>query len=224
MRLDAGLSIRRLAAEAGIDDGYLGQVERGEREPSLTVLVAIATALGGDAHVKLYPGTGPRLRDPIQARIVEVLLRAAHPRWIRHVEVAVYRPVRGVIDVVLQDRETPTVIATEVHSELRRIEQQLRWAGEKSAALPSAEFWSTDPERLPDIHRLLVLRATRTNRELAERFAHTLAVAYPASASDAYRALTEPDVLWPGPALLWATVDGDETRLLDGTPGATRHS
>jgi len=126
MRLDAGLSIRRLAAEAGIDDGYLGQVERGEREPSLTVLVAIATALGGDTHVRLYPGTGPRLRDPIQARIVEELLRAAHQRWIRHVEVAVYRPVRGVIDVVLQDRETPTVIATEVHSELRRLEQQLR--------------------------------------------------------------------------------------------------
>jgi len=90
--------------------------------------------------------------------------------------------------------------------------------------LPSAEFWSTDPERSPDIHRLLVLRATRTNSEVAERFAHTLAVAYPASASDAYRALTEPDVSWPGPALVWATVDGDEARLLDGTPGANRLS
>jgi len=218
MRLDAGLSIRRLAAEAGIDDGYLGQVERGEREPSLTVLVAIATALGGDTHVRLYPGTGPRLRDPIKARIVEALLRAAHSRWLPRVEVAVFRPARGVIDVVLQDRETPTVIAIEVHSELRRLEQQLRWANEKSAALPSAGFWSTGAERPPDIQRLLILRSTRTNRELAERFAHTLAVAYPASAIDAYRALTEPSVTWPGSALMWATVDGDEARLLDGAP------
>jgi len=250
MRLDAGLSIRRLAAEAGIDDGYLGQVERGEREPSLTVLVTIATALGGDTHVRLYPGTGPRLRDPIQARIVEALLRAAHPRWLPRVEVAVFRPARGVIDVVLQDRETPTVVAIEVHSELRRLEQQLRWAGEKAASLPTASFWSIEPDGNavelatntvePDgnavelatntvelatntsIHKLLILRSARTNRELSERFAHTLAVAYPASAIVAYRALTEPNVKWPGSALLWATVDGDEARLLDGAPGVTQ--
>jgi len=157
MRLDAGLSIRRLAAEAGIDDGYLGQCERGEREPSLTVLVAIATALGGDAHVRVYPGTGPRLRDPIQARIVEALVRAADPRWIRHVEVPVYRPARGVIDVVLEDTESHAVLAIEIHSELRRLEQQIRWANEKSAALPSAKFWSTDSERSADIHRVLIL-------------------------------------------------------------------
>ena len=236
MRLDAGLSIRRLAAEAGIDDGYLGQVERGEREPSLTVLVTIATALGGDTHVRLYPGTGPRLRDPIQARIVEALLRAAHPRWLPRVEVAVFRPARGVIDVVLQDRETPTVVAIEVHSELRRLEQQLRWAGEKAASLPTASFWSIEPDgnavelatntvelaTNTSIHKLLILRSARTNRELSERFAHTLAVAYPASAIVAYRALTEPNVKWPGSALLWATVDGDEARLLDGAPGVTQ--
>jgi len=236
MRLDAGLSIRRLAAEAGIDDGYLGQVERGEREPSLTVLVAIATALGGDTNVRLYPGTGPRLRDPIQARIVEALLRAAHPRWLPRVEVAVFRPARGVIDVVLQDRERPTVVAIEVHSELRRLEQQLRWAGEKAASLPTAAFWSIEPagnavepagnavESATNaaIHKLLILRSTRANRELAERFSHTLAVAYPASAIDAYRALTEPIVTWPGSALLWATVDGDEARLLDGAPRVSR--
>lgn len=218
MRLDAGLSIRRLAAEAGIDDGYLGQIERGEREPSLTVLVAIATALGGDAHVRLYPGTGPRLRDPIQARIVEALLRVTDPRGIRRVEVPVFRPARGVIDVVFQDREAPIIIATEVHSELRRLEQQLRWAAEKSESLPTASIWDFEPTLTPEIHRMLVLRSTRTNRELAKRFAETLAVAYPAPAMDAYRALTQPAVPWPGSALLWAAVDGDEARILERSP------
>ncbi len=223
MREDAGLSRCRLSAAADIDDGYLGQVERGEREPSLTVLVAIATALGGDAHVRVYPGTGPRLRDPIQARIVEALIRVAHPRWIRHVEVPVYRPARGVIDIVLQDRETPTVIAIEVHSELRRLEQQLRWANEKSAALPSAAFWPTGVRRSPDIHRLLVLRSTRTNRSLANQVAQTLAIAYPADASDACRALTGSGHAWPGSAMLWAMIDGDTTRILDGD-GTRRHA
>ena len=70
----------------------------------------------------------------------------------------------------------------------------------------------------PAIHKLLILRATRTSRELAERFAHTLAVAYPASAIDAYGALTESRTPWPGSVLLWAAVDGDEARLTKAWP------
>ena len=127
------------------------------------MLVAIASALGGDAHVRLYPGTGPRLRDPLQARIVEALLRLAGPAWQGHVEVPVYRPVRGVIDVVLVDRTAPTVIAIEVHSELRRLEQQLRWANEKASALPSSTVWPEPSTPEPTVHRLMVLRSTRTN-------------------------------------------------------------
>ena len=214
MREDAGLSRRGLAAAAGIDDGYLGQLERGQREPSLTVLVALATALGGVAHVRLYPGTGPRLRDPIQARIVEALLRIAGPQWLRHVEVPVYRPVRGVIDVVLVHRAFTTVLAIEVHSELRRLEQQLRWANEKAAALPSSTIWpppSVSPE--PTIPRLLVLRSTRTNRRFATEFGTTLATAYPAPAPVAVRALTEPTTAWPGSTWLWATLEHDSASI-----------
>ena len=44
------------------------------------------------------PGAGA---DHIQARIVEELLRIAHPRWRRFAEVPVYRPARGRIDVVM---------------------------------------------------------------------------------------------------------------------------
>jgi transcriptional regulator with XRE-family HTH domain len=212
MREDAGLSRRALAAAAGIDDGYLGQLERGEREPSLTVLVALASALGGVANVRLYPGTGPRLRDPVQARIVEALLRIADPRWQRHVEVPVYRPVRGVIDVVLVDRTSSAVVAIEVHSELRRLEQQLRWANEKAAALPSSAIWPSAGAR-PVVHRLMVVRSTRTNRRLAAEFATTLATAYPASAAAAFQALAEPATPWPGDAWVWATLDAESARI-----------
>ncbi len=215
LREDAGLSIRRLAAAAGIDDGYLSQVERGIREPSLTVLVAIAEALGGDASVRLYPGTGPRLRDPIQARIVEEVLRTADPRWQAHVEVPVHRPARGVIDVVLRLRDRETFLAIEVHSELRRLEQQIRWAAEKAESLPSADIWPRDDLSTPVIHRVLILRRTRTNRELAHRFSATLATAYPAPAPEAYRALVGAGSPWPGSTFLWATVDGDTASLSD---------
>lgn len=217
MRVDAGLTQRRLAALADIDHGFLSLIERGLWEPSLAVLVAIATALGGTVNVRYYPGTGPRLTDPIQARITEALVRILHPRWTRMLEVPVYRPARGVIDLVAHDRAANVVVATEVQSQMRRLEQQIRWSNEKADALPSAEFWRfTDPG--PRIERLLILRSTRINRELASRFAETLVIAFPAASFEAYRALTTPDAPWPGSALVWATVDGDTARILDQPP------
>jgi transcriptional regulator with XRE-family HTH domain len=217
MRFDAGLSQRRLAGMSGIDHGFLSLIERGQREPSLAVLVAIATALGGTVNVRLFPGTGPRLTDPIQARIIEAFVRILDPRWTRMVEVPVHRPARGVIDLVIHDQSAAMIIATEIESELRRLEQQLRWSNQKAGSLPSADFWQF-VEPAPRIDQLLVLRSTRTNRLLAWRFSETLAIAFPASPIDAYRALTSPDVPWPGSALLWATVDGDGARILKRPP------
>ena len=217
LRLDAGLSLRKLADMAGIDHGHLSLIERGLREPSLAVLTSIADALGGSISVRFYPGTGPRLRDPIQARITEALVRLLDPRWTRFVEVPVHRPARGVIDLVAHDQTAGVVVAAEVQSELRRLEQQIRWSNQKAESLPSADFWRF-VDGTPRIDRLLVLRSTRTNRQLAERFSETLQVAYPASADEAYRALSSPATPWPGSALLWADLDGDAVRILDRRP------
>lgn len=159
----------------------------------------------------------PRLRDPIQARITEALVRILDRRWTRLVEVPVHRPARGVIDLVAHDQAAGIVVATEVQSELRRLEQQLRWSQLKAESLPSAEFWRFT-EDVPRIDRMLVLRSTRTNRELARRFSETLAIAYPGDARDAYRALTTSDATWPGSAILWADVEGDAARILDRPP------
>jgi transcriptional regulator with XRE-family HTH domain len=217
LRVDAGLSQRRLAEMAGIDHAFLSLIERGLREPSLAVLIAIATALGGTVSVRLYPGTGPRLTDAIQARITEAFVRILDPRWTRMVEVPVHRPARGVIDIVAHDQVAGIVVAAEVQSELRRLEQQLRWSHQKAESLPSADFWHF-LEREPRIDQVLVLRSTRANRQLAERFSETLAVAFPADPIEAYRALTTPDAAWPGSTILWATVEGDAARILERPP------
>lgn len=182
MRIDAGLSQRRLAAMAGIDHALLSLIERNLCEPSLAVFVAIATALGGSLSVRLYPGTGPRLTDPIQARITEAFVRILDPRWTRMIEVPVQKPARGVIDIVAHDQAAGIVVAAEVQSELRRLEQQIRWSHEKAGSMPSADFWRFI-EGTPRVDQLLVLRSTRTNRQLAERFSETLAVAFPADPS-----------------------------------------
>jgi transcriptional regulator with XRE-family HTH domain len=216
-RIDAGMSVRRLADLASIDDGFLSLIERGLREPSIAVLTAIATALGGDLRVRIYPGTGPRIRDPLQARMVEALLEILHARWTRYLEVPVYRPVRGVIDLVVHDPVAIAMGATEVQSELRRIEQQVRWSHEKADALPSASIWRF-PDTGPKVDRLLVVRNTRLNRAIVERFAATMTTEYPAPSIDAYRALTTPDAPWPGSAIIWVTVDGDAATVLDRPP------
>jgi len=217
MRLDAGLTQRRLALLAEIDHGFLSLIERGLREPSLAVLAAVAAALGGNVSVRLYPGTGLRLTDHIQARIVEGLIRILHPRWTWMLEVPVYRPVRGVIDLVVHDRASNLVVAVEVQSQMRRLEQQLRWSNEKSEALPSADFWRfVDPA--PRVERLLVLRSTRANRDLASRFQDLLTTAYPGSTSLAYGSLTSAAAPWPGNAVVWATVEHDVARILDRPP------
>ena len=92
--------------------------------------------------------------------MIEALLTALHPRWTPHLEVAVYRPVRGVIDVVLQDRDTLDLVAGEAHSLLHTVEGQLRWAGQKADSLASATGWPwADAVETPRTGRLLLLRS-----------------------------------------------------------------
>lgn len=217
LRRDAGIGVRRLAYEAGIDAGYLSQLIAGSRSPSTAVLVALTTVLGADLSVRVYPTTGPIVRDAIQARIGEELLRIVAGTWRRSIEVPVYRPARGFVDIVFDEPTLSVAVATEIQSRVDRLEQQIRWAQDKAQSLPSSEMWRFF-DRAPSISRMLVLRSTAATRELARRFHATLAAAYPATARDVFTALTIPGSPWPGPGILWADVRGDDVRVLDRPP------
>ena len=185
MREDAGRSQAAIARAAAINQAYLSRIEAGNAAPSVEVLMAIAAALGCDLSVRMFPGTGPRIRDRIQVAMSEALLASLHPRWRAQPEVPVYRPVRGVIDLVLTDATAHVVVPTELQSELRRVEQQIRWSVQKADALASM------PELAGDrVSRLLVVRNTAAMRETVRAAARTLAAAYPARAADAIAALT----------------------------------
>jgi len=217
LRVDAGISLRRLAQAAEVDAGYLTQIIAGDRQPSVAVLVALASALGADLSIRAYPTTGPAIRDHLQARIVEELVRITDRSWQRSIEVPVFRPVRGFIDLVLDRRFPADVVASEVQSRLERLEQTVRWSQEKARSLPSSDLWrgrTADPA----IHRLLVLRSTSATREVARRFEGTLRAAYPAPARAVFRAITEADRPWPGDGILWADLRGDVATILDRPP------
>ncbi|MDI1269484.1 MAG: helix-turn-helix transcriptional regulator [Polaromonas sp.] len=75
MRIDAGMSQERLAAEAGLDRTFVGTLERGLRNISVDNIDLIAKALGLPAHELMHPGL------PEQRGLDITLTRA--PRTIR---------------------------------------------------------------------------------------------------------------------------------------------
>lgn len=223
LREDAGLNRAVVARAAGIAPSYQTLIESGKREAGYEVLAAVGAVLGADVSVRLFPNTGPRIRDRFQAPMGEALLRAIHARWIPSPEVVVHRPARGVIDLVLDDTRHPVAIAAELQSELRRLEQQVRWHREKEASLPSSDLWPfMTVDRPTATSRLLVLRSTVDTRKVANAFHATLAAAYPARTADVIAALTSADAPWPGPGIAWIRLEGKRAELLASPPRGVR--
>ncbi len=219
-RLDSGASQASVARSAGIDRAHLSRIEAGTARPSTLVLAHVAAALGAELSMRLFTGTGPRLVDRFQASMVEALLRGLDRRWAATPEVPVVAPARGVVDVVLHDPRAGLLVACEVQSQIRRLEQQLRWIAEKELSLPSSEIARSVAAltgAMPATSRLLVLRSTAANRDLARQFAATFAAAFPARAAEAVSALRG-DAPWPGPAVVWIRVEGSDAVMLDGPP------
>lgn len=212
LREDAGRSQAVVAGAAGISQASMSRMEAGLGRPGVDVLLRVAAVLGADLSVRLYPQSGPLIRDRIQVAMSEELLRRLHRRWRPAPETPVYRPVRGVIDVVLEDREGPDTIASELQSQLRRVEQQIRWCTQKTDALAIL------PEQAGRrTSRLLVLRNTAAMREVVRAATETMRAAYPSRTADAIASLTGA-APWPGPSVVWMTVERGRATLLDGVP------
>jgi transcriptional regulator with XRE-family HTH domain len=218
LRTESGISLATLGATTGVSKSHLARIEASQVRPSLEVLTSIGVALGADLNIRFYPGSGPRLHDRFQAPMVEALIRALDPRWHVSLEVPVLRPVRGVIDLVLNDRSGTVTVAGEVYSELRRLEQQVRWSAEKADGL-GIRLLEEDPESSSGtVSRLLVLRSTSATRDIARQYERTLAAAYPARVRDVVAALTTSTVGWPGSGIAWMHLHGSKATLMDFPP------
>ena len=215
-RHEAGLSVRKVGIEAGVDPSHIRRVELGESALSQDALVAVSAVIGHDVSMRLYPSSGPRVRDHVQVRLLDALLRELHPRWKPRLEVPVYRPVHGVIDVVLEDRDANAVVSGEAHSVLHAVDAQIRWAAQKTDALPSADGWPWGMDG-PARSRLLLLRDSSALRSMVGSASGVFDAAYPAASMAAFESLVG-DRPWPGSAIVWVHVDGSASRLLHGQP------
>jgi len=213
MREDAGVSLAALARAAGVPGAYVWRIFNGDVRPSIETYARLASVLGADLTARCYPTTGPIIRDRHQARIEEELLAELAARWRPLTEIGVRRPVRGWIDLALHEPRERLVVATEIESQINRLEQQARWSTAKAEALPSWPGWAALGD--PQISRLLVVRWTRQNRTIAADFPRQLAAAFPAHPADALAALTG-HAPWPGPALVWARTEPAGVRFADG--------
>lgn len=218
MRQDAGVSLRGLSAATGLHPSFLARIEAGQVHASIPALIRIGVALGADLSVRYFPGSGPRLRDRFQAPIIEALLRAVHDRWSAEVEVGIRRPARGVADVLLHDRLSPTTIVGEAQSEFRRLEAQIRWFGAKADAIMDRLREDGDHRQ---VSRLLIIRSTSSTREVARQFEATLSAAYPARACDVFDALTG-TAGWPGSGIIWVRSTTASAELLRFPPRGVR--
>jgi transcriptional regulator with XRE-family HTH domain len=217
LRLDAGITLTALSGAVGVHRTYLARIEAGRSRPSLEVLTAIGIALGADLGVKYFAGSGPRLLDRFQAPMIETVLTSLDPRWTAELEVPVTTPARGVIDLVLTDRVSAVTVAGEAQSELRRLEQQIRWSAEKAEGLAARLGGNDLSQPAMSVSRLLVLRSTTSTREIARRYSATLAAAYPARTREVVLALTT-TAPWPGSGIVWIHLDGDTRRLMPFPP------
>ena len=215
LRLDAGWSIAALARAAGVDSAFAHRLFAATANPSLETYARLATALGADLSTRAYPNTGPKIRDHTQAPMLELLVATRHPRWDAFAEVGVRRPSRGWIDAVLHEPRERLAVAAELQGQLRRLEQLIRWQTMKAESLPSWDGWPHLGEPEPTVSHLLVVRRTKATRAVATEFARQLRVAYPAHPDDALEALTGTNS-WPGPALVWVTLDARGGRWAPG--------
>ena len=200
LRSERGVTQRDLATGSGIDRTHLSRVERGRAAASVDVLVAVAANLGADVSVRLFPTSGPRIRDHSQAPMLEALVSRLDRAWRGRVEVPVPE-ARGVIDLVLHQRETATWIVCEAHSQLRSIDLVVRRLNEKTLA-----FGRLDA-REATVSSLLLVRSTESTRRTVRLHEATLSHAFPGRYVDAIQALTG-HAMWPGPTLLWVRLEG----------------
>ncbi len=221
LRRDTVLSRAAIARAAGLSPSTVGRVEAASIEPGVETIVRIASVLGCEVSIRLFP-TGAPLHDRFQAPILEAFLAFVHPAWHRNVEVPVGGAVRGVVDCALGHPARPLLVAVEIQSEIRRAEETIRRSSDKADALGRSSLGAAVAASFRvdavETSRLLVLRSTVATRAAVRDLQETFKAAYPARMSAALAALRDPRVAWPGPAIVWVNLHGHRATIMDAPP------
>jgi transcriptional regulator with XRE-family HTH domain len=111
LRLDAGLTLADLAAQAGLGKSTLAQIESGKANPSVETLWALGAALRVP-FARLVEEAQPSLQV-VRGRDVAPMRSDEAPGWTGRLLAAAHR--RGTFDLYLIDLEAGSVRHAEAH-------------------------------------------------------------------------------------------------------------
>lgn len=221
-RTRAGITQANVAAQAGVVQGTVSDLERGRTATlSFLVLVRMAKACGAELHayIQRASGTGEP-RDIAHLRAQALVVGTANPGgWRATPEAAIDDAAERSrsIDVLLdrmRPHEPTEVAIIEVLDWLADVGESFRdW----DRRLARVDRWavaarSRDGEGevlVPRVSGCWVLRATRRNRRLVRDLQPLFAARFPGSGRDWLAALGTQASMPMSSALLWVSVKGD---------------
>ncbi|MGI8703654.1 MAG: helix-turn-helix transcriptional regulator [Candidatus Limnocylindrales bacterium] len=198
-RLRARLSQAQVARAVGAARSVICALEAGDPGVNMRTRFRVASLLGADMRLALYPSAPPMIADPVQARIVERLVAACHSSWHTTVEAPVPGVGRRSSDLRLANEDD--IVLFEVETRLRSWEAILRECHDKREAVIASR-----PNTR--VHVALVLPTSRHHRHLVRGHPATVRSAFPATSAEALRALMQGGT-WPGDAIVWVRSDGE---------------
>lgn len=169
-RLALDITQQTLAERVGVTRSYIARIERGEANPSLLLIEAIADALGLELDLIARPPLilgDRRVRDAVHAGCSSYAgrrLRGHGLETAREVEIAHGRS-HGWIDLLAFDPRTGTVLLIEIKTrldDLGAVERQLAWYERAAWSVAREQGWQ--PRRLRSW--LLVLASDENDQTL----------------------------------------------------------
>ena len=202
------LSQASLAEAAGISRGRLADLEAGKNAAGTPaeVWLALAQALGRYLRFEFARDPMQELADAGHLDMQELVLRESEGAWRGGFELATkpMDPSRS-IDVPLIDEVGRRLIVTECWNTFGNLNAAVRSSDKKVAeAAPLMPGKSGDEYQ---VGLVWVLRDTKTNRALIQKYEYIFAARFPGSSSGWLKALTVPGATMPTePGLVWSDV------------------
>jgi transcriptional regulator with XRE-family HTH domain len=178
-RVTAGLTQEQVARRAGLTQEYVSAVERAAAAPAWEAACRLATAVGTDLSLRLFPTGSVSLRDSGQLALAEVLVSEADRSWRARMEVSVGNG--RAHDLVLDRPEE--VAAIEIERLFADMQGQTRQGQIKRDALAQHE---SRPVRL-----IIAVPDTRAMRQLVREHADYLHRIFPVASRAIWRAIRQ---------------------------------